>query len=191
MNTLCEVCGKEIPAGRQRKGAKTCSVLHDLERRRAYEALRYTPRGTTPMYQTCVVCNLPIPEDRKKTGAKTCSTECGQHTYDWLRQWTSLSKEGHKLSTGTTGAISELAVATDLLRRGFEVFRSLSPTASCDLAILRGDRFLRVEVKTGYVHPGTRRLVYPKPKANRRFDLYAINTKEGVHYIPSLADLDN
>jgi len=51
-------------------------------------------------------------------------------------------------STSTIGATSELLVAADLLRRGFEVFRAVSPTCSCDLGVLRDGRFLRVEVKT-------------------------------------------
>ena len=40
-------------------------------------------------------------------------------------------------SIGTTGAIAELVVATDLLGRGYEVFRALSPSCSGDLAVLK------------------------------------------------------
>jgi len=52
--------------------------------------------------------------------------------------------------TGTVGAISELRVCVDLLSRGFEVFRAVSQSCSCDLAILKSGQLLRIEVKTGY-----------------------------------------
>lgn len=34
------------------------------------------------------------------------------------------------------------------MSRGYEVFRPLSPTASCDLAVLKNGKVLRIEVKT-------------------------------------------
>lgn len=51
---------------------------------------------------------------------------------------------------GTTGAISELVVSADLMARGFEVYRALSPNSSCDLAVIAQGRLLRVEVRTGF-----------------------------------------
>jgi hypothetical protein len=54
------------------------------------------------------------------------------------------------LCPSTTGAIGELRVSTDLLEKGFDVFRSLSPSASCDLAIIKDGAFKRVEVRTSY-----------------------------------------
>jgi hypothetical protein len=49
----------------------------------------------------------------------------------------------------TTGAISELVVAVDLTRKGFEVFRAVDPSASCDLLALKDGVVVRVEVRTG------------------------------------------
>lgn len=54
------------------------------------------------------------------------------------------------LPTGTVGAINELRVSVDLMARGYAVFRALSPSCPCDLAILKDDNLIRVEVKTGY-----------------------------------------
>lgn len=52
------------------------------------------------------------------------------------------------VSPGTVGAISELIVATDLLSRGYEVYRSMSPNSTYDL-IARGEAgTLRIEVRT-------------------------------------------
>ena len=42
---------------------------------------------------------------------------------------------GSVSTTGDIGAMHEMMVATDLLRRGWEVFRSVSPSSSCDLVI--------------------------------------------------------
>lgn len=52
--------------------------------------------------------------------------------------------------TGTVGAIAELRVSVDLLAKGFEVFRAISPSCSCDLAALKDGRLLRIEVRTAY-----------------------------------------
>lgn len=56
---------------------------------------------------------------------------------------------GDKLNGVRRGARSELLAALDLMNRGDEVFRAMSPSASCDLLILRNGKPLRVEVKTG------------------------------------------
>jgi Holliday junction resolvase-like predicted endonuclease len=53
-------------------------------------------------------------------------------------------------STGKIGAMSEMLVCVDLMKRGFEIFRAVSQCCSCDLIALRGGKALRVEVKTGY-----------------------------------------
>lgn len=47
------------------------------------------------------------------------------------------------------GTISELVVAADLMRKGYEVFRALCGQSSCDLIAMKGGEFQRVEVKTG------------------------------------------
>lgn len=53
------------------------------------------------------------------------------------------------LATGTVGEIGELKVAIDLLSKGFEVFKALSPSASCDIAILKDKTILKtIEVRT-------------------------------------------
>lgn len=60
-----------------------------------------------------------------------------------------LNRESQRISNGKTGAKSEMLVACDLLDKGFEVFRAVSPSASCDLIILNGNQTERVEVRTG------------------------------------------
>jgi hypothetical protein len=78
------------------------------------------------------------------------------------------------LASATVGALGELLVAADLLIRGYEVFRAISPSCSCDLAILKDGKLLRVEVRTGY-----RTTVDP--------DAIAIGKKQGTHRADILA----
>lgn len=54
-----------------------------------------------------------------------------------------------RTSTGAIGAANELRAAVFLMRRGYEVFRALSPTCSCDLIVLKDGLLKRVEVRTG------------------------------------------
>lgn len=55
-----------------------------------------------------------------------------------------------RLQTSLTGAVSELVVCIDLLRRGYDVYRSVAATGACDvIALKRGcSAPCRVEVKT-------------------------------------------
>lgn len=95
-----------------------------------------------------------------------------------------------KNPSGTTGAIAELIVCADLLKRGFEVFRSVSPSCSCDLAIMKDKKLVRVEVTTGYVTAGGK-ITHPKqPQHFHKFDLLAVYvTALGtVNYVPPLDD---
>lgn len=46
-----------------------------------------------------------------------------------------------------TGAWGELAVAADLMQRGYEVFRNLSPAGPVDMVVLKDERLWRVQVK--------------------------------------------
>jgi PD-(D/E)XK endonuclease len=80
--------------------------------------------------------------EEKKVGTVYCSPECRPSFYTSLRRTTGLSP-------GKVGAISELIVCADLIRRGFEVFRSVSQDCSSDLVVLKDGKIERVEVKTG------------------------------------------
>lgn len=87
-------------------------------------------------------------------------------------------------STSTVGTIGELEVAVDLLKHGFEVFRSVSPSCSCDLAILKDHCLLKIEVTTGYFrNTGT---VKHGRKDQTKFDVLAVCTPKGIIYKPEL-----
>ena len=96
-------------------------------------------------------------------------------------------------NSGTTGAINELYVASDLMSRGFSVFRSMSPSCTCDLITMLNDGSLkRVEVKTGHI-TGSKTgeiKVRHAPCTHNKFDWLAIvlgnPTKSGsIYYLDS------
>lgn len=135
---------------------------------------------------TCRSCGNPVPADRQRYRSKYCTNRCSR---DYQKK---LYREANgrvsTLPTGTAGAISELLVAADLLRRGYAVFRALSQSCSCDLAILKGSQLLRVEVRSGYrtVNGAVSSSIQSKDKG--RYDLLAVvfRADGSIHYTPSL-----
>ena len=99
------------------------------------------------MSDPCPICTHPLPENpvlrKQRAGVELCSTACAR---EFLRQRT--GHHGLGLPSATIGAMSEYVVALDLLRQGYEVFRAMSNSAECDLAILKHQQLLRVEVRT-------------------------------------------
>lgn len=92
--------------------------------------------------------------------------------------------EAFQVNKTDAGNIGELMAATDLAKRGWQVFRPMSHFATCDLVIMAAaggptSRLLRVEVKTT-----------PSNNLNhRRFDVLAIVRVDGsIIYEPSLDD---
>lgn len=55
---------------------------------------------------------------------------------------------------GAIGATAELLVAADLLRRGYDVYRSVASNADCDLIVGRYKKLCRIEVKSAVVRDG-------------------------------------
>lgn len=94
-----------------------------------------------------------------------------------------------RLRTGAAniGAMGELIVAADLLKLGFEVFRSVSPTTSCDLLVMRENKMYRVEVTVGHRHGDGIRY---DPHDKKNFDIIAVVFQDGdVIYMPSIHDI--
>lgn len=91
-----------------------------------------------------------------------------------------------KHSTGVRGAISELLVAADLLERGYEVFRAVSQSCSCDLVATKPNVFLSIEVRTG------KRLLHGNlnhSRNNVRAMILAVvchNEDDMIYYVPNI-----
>lgn len=133
---------------------------------------------------TCLQCSGAMPERRVRRNAVYCGDACARTAYQARYKEDNPARE-RPLSTGTAGALSELIVACDLMKRGFHVFRALSPSCECDLAILRDGSFRRVEVTTGYIYGPSGKVMVAPHKAER-YDVLAIVLREGeIVYRPA------
>src|SRR5271166_6211755 len=87
-----------------------------------------------------------------------------------------LAMKQKEKTTSTTGALSELKAAVDLMERRWQVFRAISPDASCDLIIMSGDELKRVQVRTAKVSATGKVYRHKVPEDAGRQDLYAYVT---------------
>jgi hypothetical protein len=91
------------------------------------------------------------------------------------------------ISHSTLGALRELLVASDLMRKGYQVFRALSPSSTCDLVGIRPDGVVeRIEVTTGQPTENSVGFTWSDHPTDR-FDLLAIvlrDTNE-IKYLPA------
>ena len=131
--------------------------------------------------RVCRVCEKCFETTRRQQ--VFCSHDCSK----------AFSARGHSernprqpLPTNTVGAIAELIVAVDLLRRGYSVFRALSPSCNCDLAVLKNHSLCRVEVKSAYLTVRGE-LSYPKCDASK-FDVIALVRNSQIVYRPDIEE---
>lgn len=132
----------------------------------------------------CIQCGKPY--EPQKFNQKYCSYEC--RTLSSKIKYKEFNPDTLKGKTSaTTGAISELRVAVDLLAKGYDVFRALSPNCPCDLAILKENKLLRVEVRTAFISITSK--IY-KTKSQRddknNIDVYAWVLPDKITYEPEL-----
>lgn len=97
-----------------------------------------------PVHKRCRVCGQPVTS--RQPAAKYCDNPvCRRRAY-----YTPINR---KVPSGTVASVSELRVGADLLQKGYEVFRSLSPHSTCGLMIFKQGKSFRVEVRTGRENP--------------------------------------
>lgn len=133
--------------------------------------------------RVCIRCSKEIVGRNKQ--AVYCSDDCREQGYADKRH--ELNGARSNLPTGTTGAIHELAVSIDLMRKGYLAFRSLSPSCPVDLVVLHGEKVIRVEVTTG-MRGLNSELIYPPHTKNKLFfDVIAVVERNGqITYVPEL-----
>jgi len=127
----------------------------------------------------CKYCDKPIPLTRRRN-AIYCSEDCC--LFAIKKRYHSLNPQS-TLAPTASGAVSEYKVIIDLLNRGFEVFRSVEPGSTCDLAILRNNKLLRVEVKTSKYSSSGKPFPPNKPV---KADILASVMPDTILYTPSL-----
>lgn len=55
---------------------------------------------------------------------------------------------GEEISPSNKGAFSEMIACADLIRKGYDVFRAVSPASPCDIVAIKDNIILRIEVRT-------------------------------------------
>lgn len=133
----------------------------------------------------CEFCGENFRTRRKYT--KYCTGACAKLAHKARAKIEKRYGPGPNLNSGNRGAVSELIASADLIQKGFEVFRSVSPTTSCDLIALRNGILFRIEVRTAYRNK-VGNLMYAKNQKPGRMDIYAAVCGYEVIYIPPLPD---
>lgn len=101
-----------------------------------------------PMSNYCGYCGKVIPmRSALKVQRRWCSKACQNAA---AREKYRQDNPIRGRNRSATGAMSELYVCADLLGRGYDVFRAVAPSCSCDLAVLIEGVLCRIEVKTAY-----------------------------------------
>lgn len=138
----------------------------------------------TKLHSQCLYCNSPLSEARIRRHAKYCGQECSRA--DLATKYKSLNTP-IETSTGNVGAIGELLVSVDLLKRNMEVFRSVSPSTSCDLAVLCNGKLKRVEVTKAFYTPNGK-VQFTKHKSEK-YDVLALYFSDfTVEYRPPIEE---
>jgi hypothetical protein len=88
------------------------------------------------------------------------------------------------LASATVGAIAELLISIDLMMKGYEVYRALSPASPCDILARKNGNEFPIEVRTGFKNlDGTlTKGIFNRVKAPY-VAAYVFKDKT-IHYIP-------
>ena len=112
---------------------------------------------------------------------KLCSEKCKNLFYQ--------RNSKTDISSGSIGAISELVICSDLLKKGYAVFRSVSPSCFCDVIAIKGDEVKKLEIRTGYRSTADKlagRILFPRKLSMKNgipneFAVY-VRGEEKVYY---------
>ena len=144
---------------------------------------------TGRLEKMCVVCGAPFITRSVGLNAarqKFCGDACRKRA--GAGHWAPRPNEA-KICTGNVGAAHEMIVCADLLKRGFDVFRGVSPASKADLVAIRGASALRVQVKTGIRNTNGR--LHCWSKDHESWDVLAIVEWDNrITYEPPLVAAD-
>lgn len=119
------------------------------------------------------------------SSAKYCSKSCVNESAKAQRK---SQNNFTDINRNKIGALSEILACADLLRNGFDVFRSVSPSASCDIIAYFKNKVYRIEVTTGYFNIAGNP-AWPR-KDQEKFDILMVIFKNGdIKYVPSLQEI--
>lgn len=139
-------------------------------------------RKSKPTERTCKLCGKTWtrPDSYR---VSYCSAPCRSAAAKAKQQ--EMNPRLNLISTGTVGAMHELVVCVDLLRRGYEIFRAVSPSCSCDLVALCNGKSVRIEVRTGYANKSGGFTWTNQGRDVHKYDVVAVVLHAGgIKYLP-------
>lgn len=138
----------------------------------------------TILYKACKQCNRSITKGDIKRRLY-CSKSCKS-----AAEGTRRGKVVLGLPPSTVGALSELRIATDLLTKGYYVYRSVSPNGPCDLIAMHGNIIIRIEVSTALIKTDGK-FSSSNKDASYIYDVRALISQDGnrIEYKPDIPDI--
>jgi hypothetical protein len=112
-----------------------------------------------------------------------CSIKC-ERKYNAPE--TSGLKRDFGLSSSSAGAMSELLACADLLKKGYSVFRSVSPASNFDAIAFKNDKMISIEIRTGYMSKSGKLIFTKNQKDIAQHYAVVLHQKNEVVYIPEL-----
>lgn len=131
---------------------------------------------------TCKRCGKTIPQSRQMYNAIFCSKYCRQQDKRERYQASLGDRLANKIQRG---AAAELLVASNLLHRGYDVYRALNPDSKADLIAIKNNSIFRIQVRTVQMNNNS-----GKPYQNKRnqvdihCDILALVIDQNIIYMP-------
>lgn len=130
----------------------------------------------------CQNCGGDISEERLKRKAVFCKTACRKAKE--LKDYKTRNTHHDGLSPIVIGEMSSLQIAADLLKKGYSVFKALSP-CSCPLIIMKENILLRVKTRTGILNKEGK-VFFSQPENKNDYDILAVITNGNITYEPEI-----
>lgn len=170
MKKRCLHCKKWFKTKHSRK--KHCSVSCSEER----------PEKLPRFIKVCETCQTTFHTARNSQ--VYCSKKCLQEKYR-----SAVPPDLQTIGRGAKGTYGELLVSADLIKKGWYVYRALSPHSPCDLIAVKGQLIKRIEVTLGKRVTEGKISFNPHNDTATGFDIVAvvIANDNSVVYIPELS----
>ena len=141
----------------------------------------------------CQNCQRPIKREGHSTDRRLyCSEECSKkgNSIRQIEKRKNCNLQARLgLKPGAIGEINEKIVSIDLIKRGFKVYTAFEPTHPFDILAMKGERIIKVEVKTETVLPsGLGRVSMKKTQGHgKTFDVLAkVRNLSDITYEPEI-----
>ncbi len=136
------------------------------------------------MTKVCRVCDREFSVSGRANHKVFCTVECRTEYYKRRSAYATFPG----ISSSTIGAMAELLTCYDLMSKGWEVFRAMSPACPCDLIAMKGSLLIRVQVRSTYKFDSGETRIPTSAKDEGRQDMFAVvvHNDKHIEYSPPL-----